>query len=100
MRNCARVPDAGRWLMRLPRGWRRMRQWCHPLTKSRRAGGAHAPRVGRPGVLPMDLSRRELLTASALLLASPKAAFSGNAQAATAAADAGAAAGAVAGTGA
>jgi histidinol-phosphate aminotransferase len=46
----------------------------------------------------MDLSRRELLTASALLLASPKAAFSGSAQAAGAA-DAGAAA-AVVGTGA
>ena len=48
----------------------------------------------------MDLSRRELLTASALLLASPKAALSGSAQAAGAAADAGAAAGASAGTGA
>jgi histidinol-phosphate aminotransferase len=49
----------------------------------------------------MDLSRRELLTASALLLASPKAALSGVGQAAgTKAAGAGAEAGAAAGAGA
>src|ERR1700724_4058299 len=49
----------------------------------------------------MDLSRRELLTASALLLASPKAALSGVGQGAGAkAAGAGAEAGAAAGTGA
>jgi histidinol-phosphate aminotransferase len=49
----------------------------------------------------MDLSRRELLTASAALLASPKAALSGVGQAAGAkAAGAGAEAGAAAGTGA